>query len=68
MPATFDPPTNGHLEIITRSARLFDEVVVAVYRTPNKHTLFDAAERLTLVQRSVVEAGLKTCEFGSTRG
>ena len=68
MPATFDPPTNGHLEIIARSARLFDEVVVAVYRTPNKHTLFDVAERLTLVQRSVLEAGLENVRVREYEG
>ncbi|MGI8424925.1 MAG: pantetheine-phosphate adenylyltransferase [Chloroflexota bacterium] len=56
--ATFDPPTNGHLDIITRAARLFDEVVVAVYRTPNKATLFNADERLALVQAAVKEANL----------
>ena len=51
----FDPPTNGHLEIISRAANLFDEVVVAVYRSPNKQTLFGADERLALVRESVAE-------------
>lgn len=55
---TFDPPTNGHLEIIGRAARLFDAVVVAVYRSPNKQTLFDSAERLALVRDAVAEASL----------
>jgi pantetheine-phosphate adenylyltransferase len=58
VPATFDPPTNGHLEIIARAAHLFDEVVVAVYRSPNKQTLFDADERLDLVREAVAEARL----------
>jgi pantetheine-phosphate adenylyltransferase len=58
VPATFDPPTNGHLEIIARACRLFDEVVIAVYRSPNKQTLFDADERLALVREAVAEARL----------
>lgn len=56
---TFDPPTNGHLEIIKRAAALFDEVVVAVYRSPEKQTLFDADERLALVNGTVAEADLE---------
>ena len=56
--ATFDPLTNGHLDIISRAAQLFDEVVVAVYRRPNKDTLFDADERLALVEIAVREANL----------
>jgi pantetheine-phosphate adenylyltransferase len=58
VPATFDPPTNGHLEVIARSARIFDEVVVAVYQTPNKQTLFSAEERLDLMRAAVREAHL----------
>ena len=57
-PGTFDPPTNGHLEIVRRAARVFDEVVVAVYATPNKQTLFDADERLALMEAAVRELGL----------
>ena len=57
--ATFDPLTYGHLEIISRAAALFDEVVVAVYGSPNKQTLFNADERLDLVRRSIEEAGLQ---------
>ena len=39
-PATFDPPTLGHMETIARSAAVFDEIVVAVYAEPAKATLF----------------------------
>ena len=56
--ATFDPPTNGHLDIIARAAQLFDQVVVAVYRSPEKVTLFDADERLELMRGAVAEAQL----------
>ena len=58
MPAVFDPPTNGHLEIIRWAAQLFDQVVVAVSATTNKQTLFDADERVDLVRESVEELGL----------
>lgn len=58
LPATFDPPTNGHLEIICRASQLFDQIVVAVYATPNKQTLFDADERTELVEAAVTELGL----------
>jgi pantetheine-phosphate adenylyltransferase len=59
VPATFDPPTNGHLEMIRWAAQLFDEVVVAVSATTNKQTLFDAHERVELVRESVAELGLR---------
>ncbi|MBC7633894.1 adenylyltransferase/cytidyltransferase family protein, partial [Aeromicrobium sp.] len=45
-PGSFDPVTNGHLDIIERAARLFDEVVVAVLVNENKRGLFSIEERL----------------------
>ncbi|HKY49884.1 MAG TPA: adenylyltransferase/cytidyltransferase family protein, partial [Candidatus Limnocylindria bacterium] len=45
-PGSFDPPTNGHLDIVARSARLFDRVVVGVGRNLSKKTLFDADQRV----------------------
>lgn len=57
-PATFDPPTLGHMETIARSAAVFDEIVVAVYAEPAKATLFTVAERLALVEASVLELGV----------
>jgi pantetheine-phosphate adenylyltransferase len=68
MPATFDPPTNGHLEIITRASSLFDELVVAVYRSPNKQLLFDVDERVELVRAAVIEAGLHNVRARSYDG
>lgn len=50
---SFDPITRGHVDIITRAARLFDRLVVGVYSTPQKNLLFDLDERLALVQDSV---------------
>lgn len=48
-PGTFDPVTHGHTDIITRSLRVFDKVVVAVAPNPAKHPLFNLAERLEMV-------------------
>ena len=49
-PGSFDPPTNGHLDILERSARLFDRVVIGVGRNLSKKTLFDADERVALMR------------------
>ncbi|HSN03716.1 MAG TPA: pantetheine-phosphate adenylyltransferase [Nitrospira sp.] len=49
-PGTFDPITHGHTDIITRSLRVFDKVVVAVAPNPAKHPLFNLAERLEMVR------------------
>ena len=49
-PGTFDPVTHGHTDIITRSLRVFDKVVVAVAPNPSKHPLFNLSERLAMVQ------------------
>ncbi len=48
-PGSFDPVTNGHLDIIRRAARLFDEVTVGVLVNPNKQGLFSVDERLTML-------------------
>lgn len=52
-PGTFDPVTNGHLDIIKRSAVLFPHVLVAIAASPNKKPLFDLEERVRLMQESV---------------
>lgn len=52
-PGTFDPVTNGHLDLIRRAAKLFDRVVVAVAASEEKRPLFTQAERLRMVQRSI---------------
>ncbi len=52
-PASFDPIHYGHIDIAMRAARLFDELVVAVYDRPNKRLLFSAEERLKLVEESL---------------
>ncbi|KAB1503842.1 pantetheine-phosphate adenylyltransferase [Corynebacterium sp. 320] len=52
-PGSFDPVTNGHLDIFTRAAATFDEVTVLVTYNPNKSGLFDAEERMDLIRRSI---------------
>jgi pantetheine-phosphate adenylyltransferase len=49
-PGSFDPVTNGHVDVITRAAQLYDEVVVAVFRNPSKVALFSTEERLELLR------------------
>ncbi len=51
-PGTFDPITSGHLDVITRAAQLFDEVVVAVSASPSKQPLFTLEERADLVREA----------------
>jgi pantetheine-phosphate adenylyltransferase len=52
-PGSFDPVTNGHLDVIERAAKLFDRVIVAVAMNEGKHPLFNQAERLEMVRRAV---------------
>jgi pantetheine-phosphate adenylyltransferase len=52
-PGSFDPVTNGHLDLITRALGLFDEVIVGVADNEAKSPLFTTAERVDLIRRSV---------------
>jgi pantetheine-phosphate adenylyltransferase len=52
-PGSFDPLTNGHLDLVERAARLFDHVIVAVAENESKHPLFTLEERRGLVVRSI---------------
>ena len=52
-PGSFDPFTNGHLDIVQRAAKLFDHVIVAIARNETKGPLFSLDERLELVRQSV---------------
>ena len=52
-PGSFDPLTNGHLDVIQRAAKLFDRVIVAVAKNDDKHPLFTLEERFALVNKAM---------------
>lgn len=52
-PGSFDPITNGHLDIIIRASKLFDKLIIGVYENPEKPVLFTPEERAELVARAV---------------
>lgn len=54
-PGSFDPVTNGHLDVIRRASLLFDEVVVGVAGNPAKRSMFEVPERVELIRRSVAD-------------
>jgi pantetheine-phosphate adenylyltransferase len=63
-PGSFDPLTNGHLDIIQRASKLFDRVIVAVAKNESKQPLFTLEERLELVSRAVEDmAGVEADAF-----
>jgi pantetheine-phosphate adenylyltransferase len=65
-PGTFDPVTNGHVDIVQRAAGLFDGVVVAVVENPAKEPLFRVAERVEMLRESL--SGLANVEVESFAG
>ena len=65
-PGTFDPVTNGHLDVIGRASELFESVVVAVVENPSKTPLFTLQERVELLEEAVRD--LPNVQVGSFRG
>ncbi|MGH2654433.1 MAG: pantetheine-phosphate adenylyltransferase [Actinomycetota bacterium] len=65
-PGTFDPATNGHVDIVQRAAALFDRVVVAVVENPGKEPLFSVAERVEMLREAL--SGLDNVEVESFSG
>ena len=57
-PGSYDPVTNGHLDVIRRAAALHDEVVVAVLHNPAKGGVFPVDERILLIERALAARGL----------
>lgn len=51
-PGTFDPITNGHIDILTRASRMFDDVILAIAASPHKKTMFTLEERVALAQQA----------------
>ncbi len=52
-PGSFDPITNGHLDIINRGLRIFDKIIVLIGHNPGKKTLFSAEERMSMAEKLV---------------
>jgi len=52
-PGSFDPVTNGHMDIIERGLGIFDKIIVTVGRNPNKKTLFSVEERIAMIKEAV---------------
>lgn len=52
-PGTFDPITNGHLDILERALKLFDKVIITVAKNPTKQPLFDQEERRSMIRSAV---------------
>lgn len=75
-PGSFDPPTNGHLDVIRRGAELFDRVLVAVVENPAKTPMFTAEERVKMLTELLADVPNVTVEsfsgllvvFAGTRG
>ncbi len=65
-PGTFDPITHGHADIIARSLRVFDKIIVAVAPNPTKRPLFDLAERVEMIK--LVTKGLPHVEVVTFKG
>lgn len=66
-PGTFDPITNGHLDIIVRAARMYEELIVLIMANPRKKCLFSAEERKEFIERSLAGTGVDNVrvEIGS---
>jgi pantetheine-phosphate adenylyltransferase len=65
-PGSFDPITNGHIDIVTRASKLFDKVIIGIFATPDKNLTFSVEERVELAKRSV--AHLPNVEVRSYNG
>lgn len=65
-PGSFDPITLGHLDLIQRSSKLFDKIVVAVLRNPNKQPLFSIEQRMEQIKECTKE--IKNVEIDSFEG
>lgn len=67
-PGTFDPVHRGHLDIAKRAAKLVDELIIAVYKTPSKNLLFTTEERVALCRECIAAEGLTNVRVESFEG
>lgn len=54
-PGTFDPVTNGHLDLLTRAQQIFDQVIIAISDNPRKNPLFSIDERIALLEQAIAD-------------
>ena len=54
-PGSFDPLTNGHLDIIRRGSKIFDEVIIAIFNNQSKTPLFSVEERIDLIKKATID-------------
>ena len=54
-PGTFDPVTNGHLDIINRASAVFDKLIIGIYAQPEKQLLFSPEERMDMVEKAIAD-------------
>jgi pantetheine-phosphate adenylyltransferase len=59
VPGSFDPPTLGHLDVIRRAAKLYDELHVLVVHNPGKEAMLPIAARLSLIEQSIADEGME---------
>ena len=62
-PGSFDPLTNGHLDIIKRSSPLFDEIVIAVLNNADKHPMFSVEERCSMIREVLPGVEIGSCKL-----
>lgn len=67
-PGSFDPLTNGHVDIIRRLSGMFDEVIVAILINENKKSLFTVGEREDIIREAIEEEGLNNIRIDSFNG
>jgi pantetheine-phosphate adenylyltransferase len=65
-PGSFDPVTNGHIDILIRGLKLFDRIIVCILNNPTKHALFTVEERMAMLQDSL--NGIKKIEIATHDG
>jgi pantetheine-phosphate adenylyltransferase len=67
-PGSFDPITNGHLDVISRGMKLFDELIIAVGRSPIKNQLFTPEERVEMIAEIIRQRKMKGVSVESFEG
>ena len=65
-PGTFDPVTNGHIDIVERARKMFDEVIISIAQNPQKRPLFSVNERKEMIRESIVS--LENIEIDAFEG